>query len=157
MFGSLGCAKFHTLQPLDKVDVSRSLIAQPFSDVRVRECTLFGEQAANPWQKDAFGIEEGIAISKNHLELFHGPERAPHARSQADKTDGPLLETLRELQHVDEILQYAWHASVVFGCDDDEPLRLENTIRKRSEGPGLLAVGRRRKDFRRQLGEVEDL
>ena len=69
-------------------------------------------------QENAPWITRRIAITENLLKMLDRPQPAPDSRRQTGETHGPILKTLRKLQHVYEILQRAGQAAVVFRHDD---------------------------------------
>src|SRR5882762_2628623 len=145
------------LQALDELNESASLRAQAFRDGRVGEVAVLVEKLVYLRQEDTPWIEKGIAVTKYHLQLLHRPQGAPHPGAKAHKTDWPLVETLRELQHIDEVFQDARNAAVVFGSHDDQSSRSEDAFGKTGKGNRLFAIGLGIEDFERQFRQIEDV
>src|SRR5262249_30680312 len=136
-------SELHAFHPFDKLDKAGGLLADAFLNLRVGEFALVSDALTHPRQEHAFGIDEGIAIAEDRRELFDRAQGAPHPRGEADETHGALLETFRELQHVDEVFEHARHAAVVFRRDHNQSLGLQHPLGKRREGLRLLRVGSR--------------
>src|SRR6185369_17626854 len=136
------------LVPGDKIDESHGLGFQSFAQVRILQFSLAIQQVIYLGQKDPFRVQESVAVAEDQLQLFDGPQRAPDSGGAPYKADRSPLETFRELEHVDEILQHAWHAAVVFRGDDDQPSGLENGLGKRSEDFWFLRIRTGMKYFR---------
>src|SRR5439155_26383987 len=106
--------KLHPFLPLDKVEEALGLVLESVGDFGVFEDALGVEQVVDSWQENPFGIEQSVAIAKDHLELLDRAQRAPHPGAQSDEADRLLLEALGELEHVDEILHHTGQPAVVF-------------------------------------------
>src|ERR1041385_6939936 len=152
-----GGAQFHTFDALDEFDEAGGLRSQALKNLVVGEPSLGVKEFANFGQKDALRVNERVAVAEDGLQLFPRAQRAPHAVGQAYETNRAFIKTLRELQHVDEVFQNAGDAAVVFGRHDDEAGRFQNGVGERRERFRFLAVGRRRKNLRRQFSQVEHM
>src|ERR1700722_2586122 len=150
-------AKLLFSEAFDKVDVTLRLGFETAQQIGVGQSALIIQETVDARHKDPDGIDEGIAIAKNLLELLNGPECAPDTGGKADKTHRALFEAVGKFQHVDEIFQDAGHAAVVLRRDNDEAVGFEDGLRKGMKRRRFLGVGRRRKNFRRQFAEIDDL
>src|ERR1039457_4091713 len=148
-------AQFLLLQTFDELHKASRLLAKTFEQFGAFQPAMVIQQMSDSRQKDAFGKNVGIAIAKKLLKLLDGSQRAPDARRDACETGRTPLEALREFQHINEILEHAGNAAVVFRRDDMQPGRLQNRVGKGLKGFWLFGVRTRRKNFRWQLREVE--
>ena len=110
----IGRMEIGFLQSLNEINEALGLGFQAVENVRLGQAAIGIEEAGNLGNEDAIGINKGVAVAKNMLELLHGTKRAPDAGREADETNRPALEALRELEHVDEIFQNARDAAVIF-------------------------------------------
>src|SRR6185503_12745649 len=103
-FSCLLLAQIDFFELLHEIDKPDRLLAQTLDQLRVVQPSVRPQQIVDVRQKDPSRINERIPIPKNRLQLLDGPQGAPHSRTKPNKTHRTILETLRELQHVDEIL-----------------------------------------------------
>ena len=148
-------AQFYLIEAFDEVDETLGLGLEAGKEFGTFQTVGFIEQGIDMRDKNALGIDEGVAVAEDGLELFDGPERAPDAGGDADEAHGTLLEALGELEHVYEIFQDARDAAVVFGREDDETGGFEDGVGERMEGLRFLGVGGGMKNFGRKLGEIK--
>src|SRR5205809_5713 len=78
------------------------------------EFSAIVQQIVYLWKKYALRIEKGISIAEDKLELLDWPQRSPNACAQSYKTDRPTFKAFGELQHIDEVLEDARNASIIF-------------------------------------------
>src|SRR5262245_57475736 len=91
---SLARPKLHGLLALDKLDEALGLLHQTIDNLPVLEAILRVEEFVDLRQKDPFRIQKRVAVTKDHLQLFHRSQCAPLPGSQSYKTDRPPLEAL---------------------------------------------------------------
>src|SRR5262245_50877241 len=120
--------QLNTLEALDKIDEAFGLSFETGHELGIFQASLAVEQLVNSGKEDAFWKDEGISICKNSLELLDWAQGAPHAFCQADEADGAMLKAFGEVEHVDEVFQYAGEAAVVFGGDDYQTFGLKHAF-----------------------------
>src|SRR2546425_6869179 len=106
-------AQFDCLQFFDEINKAIRLRLQTIQQFRVFQPAVGVEQVVDRGEEHAIRINERIAVNEDGLELLNGTQGAPHPCRQANKAHRPIDETLRELEHVDEILQHTGNAAVV--------------------------------------------
>src|ERR1041385_712434 len=67
--------QFRLPQTLDELNEPRRLFAQAVEQFGIVEAAGGVEEIVDLRQEDAFGIDMGIAIAEDRLELFDGPQR----------------------------------------------------------------------------------
>src|SRR5438105_787316 len=83
-------AQFDCLQFFDEINKSVRLRLQPIQQFRVFQPAPGVEQVVDRGQEHTIRINERIAVAEDGLELFDGPQGAPHARRQANKAYRPI-------------------------------------------------------------------
>src|SRR5678816_2969666 len=58
-------------QSFHEIDEAVRLIGQPLERVRIRQFAGVIQEIVDAGKKDASGKKEGVAIAKDHLQLFH--------------------------------------------------------------------------------------
>src|SRR3982750_452489 len=99
-------AQLHALQFLGKSDETLRLFLQTLEQFCVFDLPAVVQEIVNLRQKHALGIDVGIAITEDSLQLLDRSQRTPNTRRHAGETNRSPLETLRELEHVDKILEH---------------------------------------------------
>src|SRR3954447_23590843 len=95
-------AQFHLFDSLDERYEAFRLIFETPEEFFVRNAAIVSEQAINAREENSVGINEGIAIPKDLLELLDRTQGAPDARREPNEAHRTMFEALGEFEHVDE-------------------------------------------------------
>src|SRR5439155_17979885 len=109
---SARAAQVDCLQFFDEINKTTRLHLQTIQQFGLFQPAVGVEQVVDRGQEHAIRINERIAVNEDGLELLNRTQGAPHSCRQANKAHRPIDETLRELEHVDEILQHTRNAAV---------------------------------------------
>jgi hypothetical protein len=145
------------LEAADEIQEAVGLFFEAADEGGVFDFSVGAEGLADAGEVDAVREDGGLSVLEDGFELFDGPEGAPHAGGDADEAGGYADEAFGKFQHIDEVLGDAGHAAIVFRRDPDDALALEDGLAEAVERRRFFGVGGGREDFRRQLGEVEDV
>lgn len=121
------------VQSFDKINKSVRLRFQTPKNLGILNTTLRIENFLNQRNKHALRIDEGLAIPKHQFQFLNRTQRSPNSRRQSDETDRAHAKAFREFQHINEILEHARHAAVVFRCDNDQSVGIDHGLRKEVE------------------------
>ena len=98
-----------------------------------------------------------VAVAEYLLELLDWSQSAEHACGNSGKGHRAPLETLRERQQIDEILQRSREPAVILRHDDMQAAGRKHGVGERFETVGFLRIRLGRKDLKRELRQIEDL